>query len=156
MIDVAELPHVDEHATEIAAGPPRVWSAAIATVERSFSQPAAAAYARLVGCDPATASGPRPLATGSDFPGFRVTAALPESELVLVGRHHFSTYAMILRLEPVSDGRTRLRAETRALFPGVTGRAYRALVIGSHGHAVGMRRLLAGIKRRAETERSEN
>jgi hypothetical protein len=156
MTDAAELPHVDEHATEIAAAPSEVWVAAVVTVERSFSQPAAAAYARLVGCEPAGASGSRPLATGSDFPGFRVTKAVPESELVLVGRHHFSTYAMILRFEAVGTGRTRLRAETRAVFPGVMGRAYRALVIGSHGHAVGMRRLLTGIKRRAETERPEN
>jgi hypothetical protein len=156
MIDAAELPHVDEHATEIAAGPPEVWAAAVATVERSFSRPGAAAYARLIHCDPAATSGPRPLATGSDFPGFRVTAAVPESELVLVGRHRFSTYALILRLEPVSTGRTRLQAETRAVFPGLAGHAYRMLVIGSHGHAVGMRRLLSGIKRRAENTRPEN
>jgi hypothetical protein len=156
MIDAAELPHLDEHATEIAAAPLDVWAAALATVERSFSKPGAAAYARLVGCDPSEVSGPRPLATGSAVPGFRVAAAVPGSELVLVGRHHFSTYAMILRLEPVHDGRTQLRAETRALFPGVSGRGYRMLVIGSHGHAIGMRRLLAGIKRRAESGRPEN
>jgi hypothetical protein len=83
------------------------------------------------------------------LPGFRVTAAVPGSELVLEGRHRFSTYAMILRLEPDGHGGTDLRAETDAVFPGLIGGAHRALVIGTRGHVLGMRRLLAAVRRRA-------
>jgi hypothetical protein len=144
------LPFVDEQATIVAAGPEEVWRALLDTLDRAFSRPAAAAYARAVRCRPEAATGPRPLAEGSTVPGFQVTAAVPGSELVLEGRHRFSTYAMILRLEPDGHGGTDLRAETDAVFPGLTGGAYRALVIGTRGHVIGMRRLLAAVRRRAE------
>ena len=147
-----DLPFVDEHEATVAAEPDRVWQALLTTLEQAFSRPAAAAYARLVGCRPASASGPRPLAPGSTLPGFRVVRAVPGSELVLEGRHRFSTYAMVVRLEPDGAGATHLRAETDATFPSVAGGAYRALVIGSRGHVLGMRRLLAAVRRRAETD----
>ncbi|WP_151084231.1 SRPBCC family protein [Nocardioides cynanchi] len=145
-----DLPFVDEHEVVVAAAPDRVWAALVATLDRAFSRPAATAYARLVGCRPVGASGPRPLTQGSTLPGFRVTIAVPGSRLVLEGRHRFSTYAMVVRLEPDGRGGTRLRAETDATFPGVAGGAYRALVIGSRGHLIGMRRLLEAVRRRAE------
>jgi hypothetical protein len=143
-------PFVDEHATTVQAGPDEVWRALLTTLDRSFSRPGAAAYARAVRCRPATSTGPRPLAEGSTLPGFRVTAAVPRSELVLEGRHLFSTYAMVVRLEPDGPGGTRLRAETDAAFPGPAGGAYRLLVIATRGHALGMQRLLAAVRRRAE------
>ena len=146
----SELPFVDEHATVISAEPDRVWAALLATVDQTFSQPAAAAYARLVGCRPPSPSGPRPLAEGSTVPGFAVTTAVPGSLLVLEGGHRFSAYALVVRLEPDGRGGTRLRAETDAAFPGVAGGTYRALVIGTRGHVLGMRRLLAAVRRRAE------
>ena len=79
-----------------------------------------------------------------------MTAAVPGSQLVLEGRHLFSTYAMIVRLEPDGESGTHLRAETDAVFPGLTGGAYRTLVIGTRGHVLGMRRLLTAVRRRAE------
>ena len=79
-----------------------------------------------------------------------MAAATPPSRLTLRGRHWFSDYALIFHLEPVEEGRTRLIAESRALFPGVTGAVYRAAVIGSGGHVLGVRRLLSGVKRRSE------
>jgi hypothetical protein len=90
-------------------------------------------------------------AEGSTFPGFRVAAVVPGRELVLGGRHRFSSYALIFRLEPAGPGRSRLTAETRARFPGPAGGLYRLLVLGTGGHAVGVRRLLAAVRRRAES-----
>jgi hypothetical protein len=144
------LPFVDEHATTIAAGHDEVWQALVDTLDRAFSRPAATAYARAVRCRPVAAAGPRPLTEGSTLPGFAVTVSVPGSELVLEGHHLFSTYALILRMEPDGLGGTDLRAETDAVFPGLAGGAYRVLVIGSRAHAVGIRRLLAAVRRRAE------
>jgi hypothetical protein len=149
-VGIASLPYVDEHVTVVAAEADDVWRALAETLERSFSRPRAAGYARLVGCADRTASGPRPLAEGSAFPGFRVVTAVPGRELLLEGRHRFSTYALIFRLDHAAPGRTRLRAETRAAFPGLAGRLYRRLVIGTGAHAAGQRRLLAAIRRRSE------
>jgi hypothetical protein len=147
---IADLPYVDEHAMTVAAGAEDVWRGLTETLDRALSRAGAATYARAVGCAYCTASGPRPLAAGSTMPGFRVVSAVPGSELVLAGRHRFSCYALIFHLEPVGSDRSRLRAETRAAFPGVAGGAYRLLVIGTGGHAVAVRRLLSPIKRRSE------
>jgi hypothetical protein len=85
---------------------------------------------------------------GSSVPGFAVTAS-SEQQVVLEGRHRFSTYVWTFRLDPGGDGRTLLRAETRAAFPGLLGAVHRTLAIGSRGHALGIR-LLADVRRRAE------
>ncbi|WP_433401931.1 hypothetical protein [Streptomyces sp. CA-146814] len=150
MEEADPLPYLDEHTTVIAAEADDVWRGLCAALERSFSRAPAAAYARLVRAADTRPSGPRPLAEGSVLPGFRVRAASLGEQLILHGRHRFSSYALIFRLEPLGPGRTRLRAESRAAFPGVAGGAYRRLVFGSGGHAVGMRRLLAGIRRTSE------
>lgn len=143
------LPHVDEHATVVAASPDHTWAALLCVVEGSFSSAASAAFVRLLGCVDVDASGPRPLATGSTFPGFHVAAAEEPRELALSGRHRFSAYALIFRLDDLGGVRTRLRAETRAVFPGIKGRAYRATVIGTRAHVLVVRRLLGAAKRRA-------
>ncbi|MEU9877867.1 hypothetical protein [Streptomyces phaeochromogenes] len=150
-MQIPSLPYRDEHTTVVAAGADDVWRSLGDTLDRSFSRPGANRYARLVGCADGTASGPRPLAEGSTVPGFRVATAVPGRELVLVGRHRFSSYALIFRLEPAGPGRSRLTAETRATFPGPAGGLYRLLVLGTGGHAVGVRRLLAAVRRRAGT-----
>jgi hypothetical protein len=144
------LPQVDEHSVEIAAAPEAVWNSLLKVVEGSFGSPATGRAARLLGCADASASGPRPLAAGSAFPGFHVEAAEPRGELALAGSHRFSDYALIFRLDELDDRRTRLRAETRAAFPGLKGAAYRTLVIGSRGHVLVTRRLLGAVKQRAE------
>lgn len=149
-MDIAALPWIDEHTTVAAAGPDDVWHALVETLERSSGRPRSARYARLVGVADRTASGPRPLTEGSVLPGFRVARATPGRELVLVGRHRFSTYALVFRLHGTGDGRVRLRAETRARFPGPLGALYRLLVISSGAHALLTGRLLAAIGRRAE------
>lgn len=151
MTDISALPYIDEHSTVIAADADAAWGSLCEAVDRSFSRPGAARYARIVGAAECEATGPRPLAEGSTVPGFHVTAAIPGRELVMEGRHRYSSYAVIFRLEPAGSGRrTRLSAESRAAFPGVPGRLYRLLVIGSGGHVVVMRRLLAAVRRRSE------
>ncbi len=144
------LPHVDEHAVSVEADPSATWAALQRVVERSFASPASGRGARLLGCADTSASGPRPIATGSTLPGFRVTEAEPPSTLALVGAHRFSNYALIFRLDG-DDGGTTLRAETRAEFPGLRGSAYRALVIGTRMHVLVTRRLLTAAKRSAES-----
>ncbi len=149
---VIELPYVDEHATTIAAGTDQAWPVLLETVDRAFTRTGAAPFAAIVGCTDRSPSGPRPLAEGSTTPGFHVLSATPGSELVLVGRHRFSSYALIFRLDQLSAGRSQLRAQTRAEFPGLTGGCYRFLVIGTGGHAVAVRRLLATIRHRCERQ----
>lgn len=148
-MDPAALPFVDEHGVEVAAPPEAVWESVCGIAEGSFSSGAASRFARLVGCESTEARGPRPLAEGSAIPGFVVVRAEPGTELALVGRHRYSEYALTFRLAE-SDGGTRLRAETRARFPGASGRLYRAAVIGTRAHVLLTMRLLTAAKRRAE------
>ena len=148
---MSQLPSVDEHATDIAAGVDDVWRILIDQVDRMFSGTAISAYGRIIGCADRTAAGPRPLAEGSTMPGFRVDTAAPGAKLVLAGRHRFSSYALTFRIGPAAPGHAWLRAETRAEFPGVVGGAYRMLVIGSGGHALVVRRLLSVVKHRTES-----
>ena len=80
------------------------------------------------------------------MPGFRVAAVLPGAELVLHGRHRFSSYALTFRLEPFGSGRSLLRAESRAAFPGLGGALYRLMVVRAGLHAIAVRRLLSAIR----------
>lgn len=164
---IAALPYVDEHAYEVAAGAGETWEALLVVVERSFGGGATPRVARALGCEDATASGPRPLAVGSAIPGFHVAVAEPPAagvpetgsdpaagpdpaELALAGRHRFSRYVLTFRIDALGPSRSRVRAETRAEFPGLKGAAYRAAVIGTRGHVLATRRIVAAVKRRAE------
>lgn len=144
------LPFVDEHHVDVALASDDVWLLLLESVDRSFGHPVAAGYARLIGCDDTTVSGPRPLGVGSAVPGFHVIAIEPRSRLVIGGHHRFASYTLTFRLESTGRQRSRLYGETRAAFPGPGGRVYRALIIGTGGHVVAVRRMLAGVKRRAE------
>ncbi|MFC7344353.1 hypothetical protein [Saccharopolyspora griseoalba] len=144
-----ELARVDERSIVVSAAVPVVWRSVAEVAERAFSAGWVGPVARALGCRDTAASGPRPLATGSTFPGFRVAADEPR-ELALLGGHRFSEYALIFRLDDRADGTTRLRAETRADFPGLRGSLYRAAVIGTRGHALVVHRLLRAAARHAE------
>jgi hypothetical protein len=149
-----DLPFVDEHAIEVAAPLERVWEAIGRTASSSFGGRSATFFARLVGAAETRPHGD-PTEPGSAIVGFRVSRADAPLELALEGEHRFSRYALTFRLEALPGGRSRVRAETRAAFPGLHGRAYRALVIGTGGHILVVNRLLRAVRARAERPRSQ-
>jgi hypothetical protein len=148
-VPVDSLPPVDEHSVEIAAGPERTWEAVVAILPRMFDTRLARRGARLLGCTNREAHG-EPSVIGSTLPGFVVSRSVRPSTLALLGEHRFSRYALVFRIDELGSGRSRLSAETRAEFPGVSGRAYRVLVIGTHGHVRAARRILRAAQRRAD------
>ncbi|MGH2976406.1 MAG: hypothetical protein ACRDLL_16315 [Solirubrobacterales bacterium] len=149
------LPHIDEHRVSIGANAATTWEALQRVMGNSSGSGTTTRFARLLGCVDTEASGPRPLTTGSALPGFHVERARPAEELALAGAHRFSDYALIFRLDAEDGGRTLLRAETRAAFPGLKGGGYRALVIGTRIHVLATRRLLGATKRLAEARGTE-
>jgi hypothetical protein len=144
------LPYVDEHSSEVAASPAATWDSLLTVAERSFGSDGTARFAGLLGCEDLRASGPRPLEAGSAMPGFHVPVADPPRELALAGSHRFSRYALVFRVDELGEGRSRLRAETRAEFPGAKGAVYKTLVIRTRMHVLVTRRILAAVKARAE------
>ncbi|MCD2441877.1 NUDIX domain-containing protein [Agromyces sp. SYSU K20354] len=145
---VPPLPHIDEHAVIVTADREAVWSALERVVEHAGSP----WFATLLRCDDAAASGPRPLEEWSSVPGFHVTAADRPSRLALAGRHRFSDYELVFRIDDLGPGRSTLRAETRAVFPGPGGAVYRMLLLGLGMHVIATRRLLARVARVAAAE----
>jgi hypothetical protein len=79
--------------------------------------------------------------------GFEIAERTPDVRLSLVGRHRFSRYLLAFELADAPGGSTQLRAQTYAAFPGVRGRVYRALVIGSRGHAIATNGMLRSVRR---------
>jgi hypothetical protein len=141
------LPYIDEHSRDVAAPPDAVWSAIGREMGRQSGFVVRAA-ATLLGTEARSRQGTA-LAPGSTIPGFRVSAAEPGERVVYAGRHRFSQYELVFELTPVDD-RTRLTAVTLARFPGLRGRVYRALVIGSRGHRLAVHRMLHGMAYVAE------
>lgn len=145
---------MDEHAIEVAAPPEETWDAVRQTASGSFGGRGAELVARLLGCTETHSHGD-PAEPGSTITGFRISRADAPVELALEGEHRFSRYALIFHLEALSGERSRVRAETRAAFPGLHGRAYRALVIGTGGHVLVVKRLLRAVRARAERPRKQ-
>ena len=143
------LPFIDEHSREIDASPDRAWRALPGASAGGRPDRGSSRIARILGCEQSGVSG-TPGEVGSTVPGFRVARSEPPRELALEGRHRFARYELLFRVDDLGRGRSRVRAETRALFPGARGSAYRALVIGSRGHVAATRRMLGGVARRAE------
>lgn len=143
-----DLPFVDAHEVVVVAPPAAVW-ASLAGHITAFAP--REAFARLVGAEPCRRSG-TPLQPGATLPGFAIVEAEPDRRVRLAGRHHFSRYALTFTVEGYGD-RTVLTAWTHAAFPGLSGRAYRSLVIGSGTHQVLVRRLLQAVRRDAESRR---
>jgi len=135
---VADLPFVDVHRVPVTASPEQLWASLITTVGALFSRGARAAW--LLGCDPATGSRSFTGRVGQTLPGFQVVEAEVGHRLALAGRHRFSRYRLTFLIENGT-----LSAETRAEFPGIRGRLYRAAVIRSGGHMFLTRRMLRAI-----------
>lgn len=125
------LPYIDEHAITIEANRADTWSALL----------------RVMCRDPRDAT---------TVPvGFVLDEARAPARFALKGRHWFAVYRWVFELDDVDGGaRTRLRATTWAAFPGIHGKAYRALVIGSGGHRVAVRWVLKRIAAQAVSSRS--
>jgi hypothetical protein len=130
-----DILYLDAYEVEVAAPPEDVWAAIEPTMSAAFGPRRARTIAWLLGCD--------------DDGGFRVGRSEPPRALALEGRHRFSRYRLTFEVEPHVAG-SRLRAVTHAEFPGLRGRFYRALVVGSGGHRIVTTRLLKSIAHRAE------
>ena len=144
-----DLPFIDEHRRTVAAPPPATWEALRRVVAKSMDGvPSVVAWAW--GLEPARADGLRPLDRDSALPGFRVVEAMPGRCLVLDGHHRFPRYRLEFLIEDAA-GDAVVRARSYAAFPGPRGAAYRALVIGSRGHVLAVRRMLRAIARYTES-----
>jgi hypothetical protein len=146
------LSHIDDRSRTVEATPDRTWSALLA-VTRSIGRPLPGALVWAWGLDPPEHRGdwssPAP---GTSFPGFAVAEVNPPRLLVLRGRHRFSRYELRFTIAEAGSGRVEVRASSSGEFPGPLGAIYRGLVIGSRGHVLAVRRLLARIAERAERE----
>lgn len=150
---MAVLPFIDAHTIEVKASPECVWDVLAYEVLPRFNAglgPLAPWLVRLGGC-PYTDQPPRPwIALPETLVGFRVARVERSSLVALEGEHRFARYALTFLLDPGEESATRLTAETHATFPGTAGRLYRAVVIGSGGHVLVVRRLLAQVRHLAE------
>lgn len=142
-VDALSMPLIDEHEILIAGPPAVVWRALTAQLA-AWNTRDARTYARIVGASPGHAIGVFP-SIGSSVPGFGVSEADPPRRLVLVGRHHFSRYALVFLIEPQQNG-VLMRARSHAEFPGARGSLYRLAVIHSGAHRIVTRRLLRQVR----------
>ncbi len=129
---------IDDHAIGIPADRERVWAELRSFVD-GLGFPEQGVVGRLVG-----------LAWAADPPsGFRIAEERLCERVVLEGRHRFSRYRLVFTLTDGPPGSTRLTATSYGDFPGLPGKAYRALVIGTRGHVLAVRRMLRTIRSRA-------
>ncbi len=129
-----DLPFVDEYSRVVRATPARTWEALQVYVDR-LAASSHGVLSVVLGTVPRS--------------GFEVVETDPLHELVLGGRHRFSTYRLVFRSEPEGEG-SRLHAVTYAVFPGVHGRAYRTMLMVSTGHRRAVERMLLNVARDAE------
>jgi hypothetical protein len=133
------LPFIDEQAIRIPAPRDVVWPALERYVERALAGGDRRILGRLLGTDPPS--------------GFAVAQREPGVRIVLEGRHRFSRYELAFELAEARDGATLLRAQTSAAFPGLHGRTYRALVIGTRAHVLVTNSMLRAVRRLAVSAR---
>ena len=146
----AELAFIDSLDTTVEASAPAVYEALARHLSRSLGTAGARVASGILGCAHRGASLSTPPIEGQEVSGFVVAEARAPHRLVLEGRHRFASYRLSFAIDPLSSTRAQLSARTDALFPGVKGAFYRALVIGTGGHEVVARRMLAAVARRAE------
>ncbi len=124
------LPYIDEYAIAVPAGRAATWAALLTAMCRDPANPTTV---------------PR---------GFVLDEAVPTDRFALKGRHFFARYRLIFLLSDIADepDQTRLTAQTWAAFPGIKGRIYRGLVIGSGGHLIVCRLMLKRIAALADKQ----
>ena len=143
------LPYIDEHSADVPAGAPRTWEALRSVLRGELGATPPPGFVSAMRLEPPDCRGnwAALIEIGSTLPGFEVRELRAHEHLALVGRHRFSRYALVFDLDEVEGG-TRVRAQTRAAFPGLLSRVYRALVIGSRMHHLVVRRLLRRVAER--------
>ena len=152
------LPCIDEHVARIDAPAARVWAALVTTMGKmappQLPRPLAAAW----GLAQPTRVGEwtTQAAIGDTIPGFAVAECEPGRLLTLRGSHRFSRYELRFELDARDPRTVEVHATTSAAFPGGLGKMYRALVIGTGGHRIAVRRMLASVARRAERRGSSD
>jgi hypothetical protein len=125
-----QLSYIDEHLITVDADREDTWSALLHVMCRNPH-------------DPSTVPA-----------GFVLDEARRPMRFALKGRHPFAVYRWVFELDDGPVGRTRLRARTWADFPGLPGKIYRAMVIGTGGHRVVVRwtlKRIAALAERAQT-----
>jgi hypothetical protein len=149
------LPYIDAHGVDVAADVDTTWVALLRVVRDGLGGAADEWLGRALRVEPRHASGrwEPDLEPGAALAGFTVERARRPELLSLRGRHRFSRYRLDFELTAArpdeTDVRTHVRARTWAEFPGLAGAAYRALVIGSGGHGLAVRRMLRRVAARA-------
>lgn len=144
------LPYIDEHVRRIDAPAEHVWRALLAVV-RSLGSGVPALVTAAWGLEPRERTGDwdSRVSPGDTIVGFGVSEASAPRVLTLRGRHRFSRYELRFEITGSDPGGAVLQARTSAVFPGAAGALYRALVIGTHGHRVAVRAMLARVARAA-------
>ena len=141
------LPYIDAYGVEVPAGTDATWKALLRVARGAFTGPGEHWLGRLLGLSPASAQGAwaPDMQPGVALPGFEVDDVRRGELLSLRGGHRFSRYRLDFEVVEAGAGRSQVWARTWAEFPGPAGAAYRALVIGSGGHRVVVRRMLGRV-----------
>lgn len=127
-----ELPYIDEHVVRVDVPRELVWP----SLQRYTTS-----LLRSGERNPLLVPlGPEPRA------GFAVTESVEGQRISLAGRHRFSRYRLVFELTDAPGGATLVHARSYGAFPGLHGRVYRALVIGTRLHVVATRSMLRAIR----------
>ena len=145
-----DLPFVDEHGTLVAASAETVWQVLLDHLDRQFSR--SSSNGVRVCCRLC-----RRRRVGTAAPRRRLDAARLSSRCPLsrspksCSRAVIGSRPTVSRSESISAAGVSRGCGPRPAvsFPGVAGECYRRVVIASGGHAILLRRLLSGVRRKS-------
>ncbi|GAB3766383.1 hypothetical protein [Microlunatus parietis] len=127
------LPQLDAHTATIEAPGPVVWEA-VCRYATSLARADLGLLGRALGTVPSS--------------GFAPDGKVEVTEVALAGRHRFARYRLVFTVTAGDrPGATTVTIASYAGFAGLRGRVYRALLIGTGGHLLAVRRMLESIRR---------
>lgn len=129
------LPLLDEHSATIAAPRPAVWEA-VRSLALSLAESEHAVLGVVLGTVPRS--------------GFRLDGEVDGREVALAGRHRFARYRLLFAVSDAPGGATTLSVQSYASFPGLRGRLYRSLLLGTRGHLLAVRGMIRQVRRSCE------